>query len=256
MLVQSSSDQASPARNRDRQRIDVFQWIDPASSACLDVGCNVGALLSGVARHCTNASLVGVDINREALEIAKQRHRQIRFVHADACDLPFENETFDTVTCLEVIEHLESARRAEAFREMRRVARRGSRLIVSTPHHGWFSWLDANNVRFRVPSLYGKLIKSGVKDASYDREDRPIVWHEHFRPTQLIELAGPGWRPIATLRGGLFVAPVVDWIRWPFYRTGRGTHPVSLLLERVAAWDTSHDYGRASWRMMLVFDAV
>jgi hypothetical protein len=52
------------------------------------------------------------------------------------------------------------------------------------------------------------------------------------------------------------LAPIIDWIRWPFYRRGHGTHALSLLLERLAAWDTAHDYGRASWRVMLVFDAV
>jgi hypothetical protein len=110
-------------------------------------------------------------------------------------------------------------------------------------------------MRFRVPSLSRGLIGAGVKDASYKREKHPIVWHEHFHPEQLIALATPGWRPAALIRGGLFVAPVVDWLRWPFYRTGRGNHPLSLALERFAAWDTSHDYGRASWRMMAVFDA-
>jgi SAM-dependent methyltransferase len=236
--------------------MNALDWIDPASAACLDVGCNVGALLSDVARRCPSASLVGVDINRDALEIATQRYPEMSFVYADICDLPLESETFDTVTCLEVIEHVESDRRTEAFNEIRRVTRLGGRLIVSTPHNGWFSWLDANNVRFRFPSTYGKLITSGVKDASYKRENRPIVWHEHFRPDQLNELAGSGWRQTAIVRGGLFVAPVVDWLRWPFYRAGRGTHPASLLLERLAAWDTSHGYGRASWRMMLVFEAV
>jgi SAM-dependent methyltransferase len=239
-----------------RPQIDALAWIDPRGEACLDVGCNVGAFLSAVARRCPHASLVGADINRAALEIAKQRHPEIRFVYGDVCDLPFDNETFDTVTCLEVIEHVEAKRRADAFREMRRVTRRGGRLILSTPHAGWFQWLDANNVRFRLPRLYGELIKAGVRDASYKRENRPIVWHEHFRPDHLIEIAGSEWRPAAVVRGGLFLAPVIDWIRWPFYRRGRGTHPVSMALERLAAWDTAHDYGRASWRMMVVFDAV
>jgi SAM-dependent methyltransferase len=239
-----------------RKRLHALDWIDPACEALLDVGCNVGALLSDVARDFNPAKLVGVDINRDALETATTRHPEIAFVHADAWNLPFESETFDTVTCLEVIEHVEAERRADVFREMRRVTRPGGRLIVSTPHAGWFSWLDADNVRFRVPSVYRALIRVGVRDASYDKERRPIVWHEHFRPEQLISLARPGWQPSAVIRGGLFVAPLVDWLRWPFYRTGRGTHPLSLLLERFAGWDTSHDYGRASWRVMMIFNAV
>jgi SAM-dependent methyltransferase len=239
-----------------RKRLHALDWIDPECEALLDVGCNVGALLSDVARQCEGAKLVGVDINRDALGAASRRHPEISFVHADAWNLPFESETFDTVTCLEVIEHLEAERRADVFQEMRRVTRPGGRLIVSTPHAGWFSWLDADNVRFRVPSLYRAVVGRGVRDASYDQESRPIVWHEHFRPERLISLARPSWRPVAVIRGGLFVAPLVDWLRWPFYRTGRGTHPVSLMLERLAGWDSSHDFGRASWRVMVVFDAA
>jgi SAM-dependent methyltransferase len=241
---------------KTRGRLNALDWIDPSSDAVLDVGCNVGALLADIACKYRAPNLVGVDVNRDALETGRQRHPTISFVHGDAWNLPFASETFDTVTCLEVIEHLEAERRADAFHEMRRVTRPGGRLIVSTPHNGWFSWLDANNARFRSPALYRRLIGAGVKDASYRREKRPIVWHEHFRPEQLIALASPGWRPTALIRGGLVVAPLVDWLRWPFYRTGRGTHRLSLLLERLAAWDTSHDYGRASWRMMVVFDAA
>jgi SAM-dependent methyltransferase len=243
-------------KRKKRNGLNALDWIDPASDSVLDVGCNVGAFLSDVARHSKATKLIGVDINRDALETARQRHPGISFIHADAWNLPFENETFDTVTCLEVIEHVPLERRTDVFREVRRVARPRGRLIVSTPHAGWFSWLDADNVRFRLPTLYRALIGSGVRDVSYTREEHPIVWHEHFRPEQLITLAGPGWRPAAVIRGGLFVAPLVDWLRWPFYRTGRGAHPLSLLLERLAGWEISHDFGRASWRMMVIFDAV
>ena len=151
-------------KHRNRRHINVLDWISPASVACLDVGCNVGELLAAVARHCDRAVLVGVDMNREALERARRRNPGINFTYADICHLPFESDTFDVVTCVEVIEHVERERRADAFREMRRVARRGRRLIVSTPHDGWFAWLDANNVRFRFPFLYRTLIGSGVKD--------------------------------------------------------------------------------------------
>jgi SAM-dependent methyltransferase len=216
----------------------------------------VGALLAAIESHCPNASLAGVDINRSALEIARRRHPSISFFHADICDLPFADEVFDAVACVEVIEHVEAARRADAFREMRRVTKRGGRLVVSTPHAGWFSWLDANNLRFRVPALHRKLLGRGIKDEPYQQANLPIVPHAHFRVQELVDLAGSNWKPIALQRGGLLLTPVIDWMRWPFYRRGRGSHPLSLLLERVAAWDLAHDYRAASWRLMLVFDAI
>ena len=147
-------------------------------------------------------------------------------------------------------------RRAEALREMRRVTRASGRLILSTPHAGWFAWLDANNVRFRVPRLHALFIGSGLKDAPYEEKGLAIVEHQHFRAEDLIDLAAGSWRARSVIYGGLLIAPAVDWLRWPFYRTGRSAHPISLRLEALAAWDVARSYGRASSRVMIVFDAA
>lgn len=48
--------------------------------------------------------------------------------------LPFASRSFDVVTCLEVLEHLEDP--ASAVRELARVARRA--IVVSVPHEPWF----------------------------------------------------------------------------------------------------------------------
>lgn len=52
-------------------------------------------------------------------------------VYADASILPFLDQSFDTVVCLEVLEHLRHP--ATALREAARVLRPEGRLIVSTP---------------------------------------------------------------------------------------------------------------------------
>jgi hypothetical protein len=60
----------------------------------------------------------------------------MRFVHADACDLPFEDKSFDFVHSSAVIEHVGSAeRQARMISECARVARRG--FFVTTPSR-WF----------------------------------------------------------------------------------------------------------------------
>jgi SAM-dependent methyltransferase len=48
--------------------------------------------------------------------------------------LPFASQSFDVVTCLEVLEHLEDPVRA--VRELARVARRA--VVVSVPYEPWF----------------------------------------------------------------------------------------------------------------------
>ncbi len=51
-------------------------------------------------------------------------------VIGDAHQLPFEDEKFDNILCLEVLEHLHSPQTAVA--EMRRVLKPGGHLILST----------------------------------------------------------------------------------------------------------------------------
>lgn len=63
----------------------------------LDYGCGVGAL----APFCNKESYLGVDIDKESIEIAKADHPGYRF----QLELP-KTEKFDTIAALAVIEHI------------------------------------------------------------------------------------------------------------------------------------------------------
>ncbi|MBX4199207.1 class I SAM-dependent methyltransferase [Candidatus Parcubacteria bacterium] len=65
-------------------------------------------------------------------------------VVADAHDLPFKDEEFEVILCTEVLEHVKNPFKVES--ELRRVAKRGGQLILSTrfvfplhdtPHDYW-----------------------------------------------------------------------------------------------------------------------
>jgi SAM-dependent methyltransferase len=55
----------------------------------------------------------------------------LAMVHADACDLPFEDESFDLAVCVHVLEHIPDDR--QALREMHRVLRPGGRAVLQVP---------------------------------------------------------------------------------------------------------------------------
>lgn len=54
-------------------------------------------------------------------------------IQADALHLPFANRSFDTVTCLEVLEHLTDTELPQAVSEIKRVAR--EHIVISVPNN-------------------------------------------------------------------------------------------------------------------------
>jgi len=220
----------------------------------LDVGCNVGALLHDCSKRFPDAKLSGVEINETALAQAKQDFPQIDFQHAGAEKLPFADESFQYVTCCEVLEHVAPDLRMSSFCEMRRVLELGGYLILTVPHAGWFAWLDSNNFRHRFPRIYAKLIGKGNRDENYKRKGRMVEWHYHFTIAELEKLMGQGWRKVTISRGGLVLCPLMDCFSWPFYRWGKSSHFLRILFEKISNWESNIDFGTPSYRILIVLE--
>jgi len=229
-----------------------IRWVPEGAGSLLDVGCNVGGFL----RHCRDCfpglSLAGVEVNPDALEAARANLPDAELHQVGSAALPFADGRFDCVTCIEVLEHVPADDRRASLAEMRRVLRPGGRLVLRTPHAGAFAFLDPHNLRFRFPGLYARLVGAGARDARYRNAGHEIVWHHHFTRRELLDLAGPGWEVEAVRRGGLLLAPLSEIARWPFYRKGRGTHPVCLAFERLFDTDLAIDFGPAAYDILLI----
>jgi SAM-dependent methyltransferase len=222
----------------------------------LDVGCNVGELLATIQAARPDIPLAGCDVNVDALKVAKSIVGTANLQEGGAAALPFPKETFDCVTCIEVLEHVPPAEWIGALQEMRRVLVPGGRLILRTPHAGLFAWLDTNNIRFRLPRLYKRLLGSGRREEGFAGNSEAVNWHHHFTRNELISLAGNGWRIDETRYGGLLVFPLGDYLRWPFYRLRRGGHSVERLITRIMTLDYAVNYGRASYGILLVLTKI
>ena len=110
----------------DRLRA-VLAGLDPHS--LLDAGCGEGEMLRrGVLPPAVQP--VCLDLRPASLAQAAAPAR----VCASVLSLPFADRSFDAVTCLEVLEHLENP--AAAVRELARVSRRA--FVVSVPFEPWF----------------------------------------------------------------------------------------------------------------------
>lgn len=125
----------------------------------LDVGCGTGTMLTHLASF---GRAEGVDIDDEAIGYCRERGLEnVRL--GEAAALPYEDGTFDLVTALDVVEHLDDD--TAALREMRRVLRPGGQLLVTVPAHR-FLWGDQDEVnqhkrRYVARELSDRLTESG-----------------------------------------------------------------------------------------------
>ena len=104
-----------------------------APASLLDAGCGEGETLERVS-DLLPPDVVGIDLNPESVEFARRRVRSADLSVGDVTALPFEDDRFETVLCLEVLEHLEDP--GAAVTELARVC--SSDLVISVPHEPWF----------------------------------------------------------------------------------------------------------------------
>jgi SAM-dependent methyltransferase len=108
-----------------------FAGID-AARHILDVGCGTGSLAFCLARQPGITQVTGVDLSPVYVAYAKRKYPDARmaFQVGDACDLPFDNASFDHTLSMLVLQFIPQAERA--VREMRRVTRRGGVVAAAT----------------------------------------------------------------------------------------------------------------------------
>lgn len=100
----------------------------------LDVGCGNGALL-GLAGG-RYEQMYGCDLAEKALREVSLRGMKTACADLNVGALPYKDNTFDCVTCLEVIEHVVDPLRL--LRELHRVLRPQGRLVMTTPNIRYF----------------------------------------------------------------------------------------------------------------------
>lgn len=125
----------------------------------LDAGCGFGGTIASLNEQFQNLDMIGLNIDPRQLDRARQQiaplaNNKITFIEGDACQLPFDNNSLDTILAVECIFHFPS--RELFFQEAKRVLRPGGYLgicdFVSTPI---FKTLQQVLAKFTNPMISG-----------------------------------------------------------------------------------------------------
>jgi SAM-dependent methyltransferase len=137
-----------------------------SSSRILDVGCGTGANLEMLAQFGESE---GVDVSDDALEFCRRKGLKVHKGLAEK--LPFENESFDLVTALDVVEHLDDD--VAGLKEMNRVLKTGGSALIFVPAFMWLWGVqdDVSNhrIRYTKKQIIERLQKAGfeIERATY-----------------------------------------------------------------------------------------
>jgi 2-polyprenyl-6-hydroxyphenyl methylase/3-demethylubiquinone-9 3-methyltransferase len=102
--------------------------------------------------------VTGVDLSASSLEHARKTDftARVRYEVADAYELPFDDATFDSVVCFDLLEHVSEPLRV--IEQAARVLRSGGLFFYQTLNRNWLSnWVAIRGVRFFVRQVPEKL---------------------------------------------------------------------------------------------------
>ncbi|MCB2199106.1 class I SAM-dependent methyltransferase [bacterium] len=149
----------------------------------LDVGCGNGALTGMFQPHFDR--VVGADIQTSLLKLAPEDGE---WVCSAGEQMPFPDQSFDAITCFEVLEHVQDP--VQTMREFHRILKVGGQAVISVPNKWWifethgaylpylpwnrvpfFSWLpDVLHSRWAKARIYTRrrLLRQ-LGDAGFDQ---------------------------------------------------------------------------------------
>ena len=145
---------------RGRRRIiqaELDRLALPNPARVLDAGCGSGRTLQELVRY---GAVEGIELSPDAAEVAARRgYGEVTVGRLE--ELPWSGDTFDLITCLDVIEHTPDDR--AALRELRRVSKPAGWLLVTVPAYPalWSVHDEANH-------HYRRYLRGSLQQAALD----------------------------------------------------------------------------------------
>ncbi|HRI88632.1 MAG TPA: class I SAM-dependent methyltransferase [Candidatus Hydrogenedentes bacterium] len=166
--------------------------IVPSKQRTLDVGCGDGVIAAAL----TGGRVIGFDVSRRCAQLCVSRG--VPSVVSDAQEgLPFADESFSTVYCVDVLHHLEG-KWTPLLREARRVLLAEGQLVIVEPdaRNPFVRLTQAPNSPLRVapfnnePAIYPNELMDVLRELGYEATCMPI----HIEGEQVERRVFPMWQ--------------------------------------------------------------
>jgi methionine biosynthesis protein MetW len=139
------------------ERVDQALRIIPPGNRFLDIGCGTGILAEMLKERYTEVH--GVDIAEMPVQIACQKGVQALVHNLNAAPLPYEDQYFDLVSMLSVIQYFYDP--GEALQEVNRVLKPSGALLLAAPNMRTY-W------RIGKLALLGTFPRTSLDSVGYD----------------------------------------------------------------------------------------
>ncbi len=128
---------ANVARHKGLRTAKILSLYKKNTAKLLDLGCGIGLTLSIIAQKFPNS--IGCDVDNQAMKATKEIFTEvgvdIPLIVYNGKKLPFKSNTFDIVTFIEVIEHVDNP--SGVLREINRVLKKDGILHITTANKWW-----------------------------------------------------------------------------------------------------------------------
>ena len=222
------------------------QVLRSGSRRHLDIGCRDGSWLEELGRRGVT-DLHGVDVNEDAILAAKKLRPELdlRYV-PDTRRLPYADRSFDSVSLMDVLEHVDEPYQHGLLDEIHRVLDARGTFVITAPQQHVFSFLDTGNFKFRFKRLHRWWYtrKHGASMYHYKYVENPFglvgdvmaskAWHEHFSRARLEALLREHGFDVVDVDGaGLFYRTLdIPRLAIPIRR-------VQQMIRRIQLWDSA-----------------
>jgi 2-polyprenyl-6-hydroxyphenyl methylase/3-demethylubiquinone-9 3-methyltransferase len=114
--------------------IERLDFVTP-NTVALDCGCGSGVVANYVAQ--TAKEVVGVDGNTRAIEFASKQFQRdnLKFVNSLVEDIPYPKEYFNSILCMEVLEHLYEPQARALVKTFNSLCAPGGLVMLTTPNY-------------------------------------------------------------------------------------------------------------------------